>query len=171
MDFSKEYYTTVLLELVCQSHANPANNLLLTDKHVQHFATTAEEFLHTVPDHSQIAIALPPLVNRSSYHCAHIDVRKRLIVYHGVFSAESDSCGANHRPHTYGKGAAIKYAVDNWAQDLLSLTRGEEVSESKNTNDLLCEELESRADDGSLARQAIERQMQQLRPRYAVSRL
>jgi hypothetical protein len=122
MKYDKADYRVMLLELICHSNADPSSGIPLADKHVQHLAATAEKFLQSKTDHLYIAIALPPLINRSRYHCAHINIREKRIIYHGMINTQFGYCTAIHRLHNYSKDTALKYAAENWACDLVDLT-------------------------------------------------
>jgi hypothetical protein len=149
MKYHKQDYKAMLVELICQSNANPANGIPLADIHVQHLAATAEKFLQSKTDHRYIALALPPLINRSRYHCVHIDTSEKRIVYHGMVDTQFGYCTTIHRLHNYGKDTALKYAAENWARDLVDSTDEDAAEQSELWNQVR-HDLEPRRFPGEL---------------------
>ncbi|KAF2179654.1 hypothetical protein K469DRAFT_693895 [Zopfia rhizophila CBS 207.26] len=119
---SKECYENMLEGLVRQSGDELYKDSHLRDHHLQHFSVTAKKYLEDHAGFGVIPIALPPLVCKDRYHCAHVSIKESRIIYHKVASMSFLSCGVVQAHCKYGREAAINYAENNWGGDLLGPT-------------------------------------------------
>jgi hypothetical protein len=174
----KESYLKMLTELVCQSKDGNINGSLLTNRHVQHLSVTAEEFLRMYASFKTVAIALPPLVCNNWYHCLHVNIGERRIVYHEAVHACSYFREVDQGPCHYSKRAAMKNAEDMWGHDFplnwsrmmpLENKQRTELADVIHETQDLCEPLEleitdaTETEDEELSQRAIEKQMRRLK--------